>query len=142
METEITINIIKRDVGQILQGSHPNSAEFKAGVILLSSAVVGPDLEAISGFTGYSTKRGIIQRVLGFIHEGHLLTPDGKLNVEWDTEDPQTNTVTMLCDIMVATGQFSRKPDAQGEYAYSLTDAGKATMPMDVSGRDTSKENT
>ena len=124
---------IKQSVREMLGVNvHMNEFIFRVGVILLAFIRVGPSEQAIANFTGYSLKRGIVQRVLRRMREVGIYQ-DGLFRVEWlgeydDSEDrEQSQTVAFVLDCMVIDGKLSRNI-IDGEFYYSLTDDGKEEM--------------
>ena len=103
---------------------HPNSLEFKSAVMLCASTVIGLDHNRLAEFTGYSLKRNIIQNFVKrvqdqFMHRSyvHLVW----LDKGEEMPDNLEKTVMIICDFMVAAGQFTRQPDGD-DYTYSLTE--------------------
>jgi len=121
--TEITLGSIKHDVGLYCQGSHENSLEFRAGVVLYAAALVGTNPKDIAEFTGYSLKRGIVQGILKRIEDQKLIVA-GRLNVLWEKESDsdEVSHTRVVMDIMCAAGQLVREyKEDENEFIYMLT---------------------
>lgn len=99
-----TIEEIKQAVRDVDPSIHSNDNTFKAMVVLLSLTQVRFDLREICAFTGYSPKRGIIQKFMCNI-ESNGIYKDGKIYCDWMGED---GAMALLLDAMVANGKLNR----------------------------------
>lgn len=127
-EEPIGIAGVKNLAMEMLGPIHSNSFEFRAGVIMLAIIQVGTKEEKIAEFTGYSLKRGIIQKVLrNMVSSGILNEEKNALRVDWlgkydESEDKTENqVVAFVMDCMTIAGHFIRSEE-NGELFYKMSD--------------------
>jgi hypothetical protein len=104
----VTIADIKQAVRELDPNLAPTANAFKAMVVLLSLGQVEFDLDAICQFTGYSKRRGIVQRFMHNI-ESNGIYKDGKIHCEW--MDEEHGGIALMCDALVATGLLTKTLD-------------------------------
>lgn len=115
----LTIEKIRSIVEELELVKHKSEMPFRAAVLLLSMLVVGDDVKALCDFTGYSIKRGIVQKFVRRAHESGIFK-DNILRVEWLDEDAEAANIAFVLDAMVLCGEFERGYD-QG-ITYRMTD--------------------
>ena len=105
VEAKFTLEEIKKDVAEIVGKDLTEDEDdiaFKASVVLLSSAVVGPSIERLAKFTGYP--RSLISEFSKRLRENGIWK-GGKIYANW--LDPHGG-VDFICDSMVAVGWMAR----------------------------------
>ena len=80
-----------------------NGPDFDAGLILLASAQVGPNIKRVAKFTGYSRK---VVAEIGRKARDNGIWRGGKLDVEWC--DEETGGVAFVCDVATVRGFMAR----------------------------------
>lgn len=99
---KITATKIKKEIMKWDPGLSPDEEGFRAAVVLVSSAHVGPNIRRLVKFTGYSY--GQIAKF------GHNLRKSkiwrgGRVEAGWSGED---GGIALACDINVALGFIER----------------------------------
>ena len=99
---KITATKIRREVMKWDPGMSPDKPEFRAAVVLLSSAQVGPNIRRLAKFTGYrSAEIAEFSRNLRKSRIWH----GGRIQAGWFGED---GGIALACDINVALGYIVR----------------------------------
>lgn len=98
-----TLDRIKKEVIRLDKTIDPNSEAFKTAVILLSSAVVGPNVKKIAKFS--KLPRPLISEKAKNLRKGGVWVKD-KLAVEWFDEN---GGIAFWADCLVADGLLERK---------------------------------
>lgn len=99
---KVTATKIKREVMKWDQGMSPDEPGFRAAVILLSSAQVGPNIRRLAKFTGYRAAE--IAEFSRNLRKSQIWK-GGKIQAEWFGED---GGIALACDINVALGYIER----------------------------------
>ena len=100
---KLTLKWVKSTVSKMDETMDINSHAFRTAVILLSSAVVGPNINKIAKFTGYSVG-AVRQRARNL--RANKVWVGSKVSAEW--LDKKNGTVAFLCDCLVADGLLVR----------------------------------
>jgi hypothetical protein len=77
---------------------------FNIMVMLLSAAIVGPDLKKLIEFTGLAA--GDLAVYFQQAVEGGVFTDDGKIACNWF--DPETGSTALMMDALVVQGLLKR----------------------------------
>lgn len=113
MEVKHTIEEIKKDVAEIIDKELSVDTEddiaFKASVVLLSSAVVGPNIKRLVEFTGYP--RSLISEFSKRLRENGIWK-GGRIYANWLDPD---GGIEFICDSMVAVGWLARSKGEDNE---------------------------
>lgn len=99
---KMTATKIKHEVMKWDPGLSPDDPGFRAAVVLLSSAHVGPNIRRLSKFTGY--RSGEIAEFGRRLRKSGIWT-GSKVYAGWFGED---GGIAMACDINIALGYIER----------------------------------
>jgi hypothetical protein len=99
---KLTATKIKREIMKWDPGLSPDEPEFRAAVVLMSSAHVGPNIRRLAKFTGYRSKE-----IAGFSRNlrKSQIWNGGRVQAGWFGED---GGIALACDINVALGYIVR----------------------------------
>lgn len=88
-------------------GMAPDDDAYKASIILLASANIGPRADEIAELTGYP--RSYV-RTIGRRLRDNGIWAGRKIACNWFDEGPE-GWVSFMCDVNVAMGMFNRVPE-------------------------------
>jgi hypothetical protein len=90
---------------------------YRTAIVLLAALESGPNVEALSRFTGYSPE--FIREIAWRSVEAGLWTDDDVCCEHWFTDDGQVKGVAFWMDTLVAEGLFVRRwREEDGAYRY------------------------
>jgi hypothetical protein len=90
---------------------------YRTAIVLLAALELGPNVEALSRFTGYSPK--FIREIAWRSVEAGLWTDDDVCCEHWFTQDGQVRLVVFWADTAVAEGVLIRRwTEEDGAYRY------------------------
>ena len=100
---QVTLATVKKEVRRIYGvGDDDDSEAFQAGVVLLSSAFLGPHVGAIAKFTKIT--EDTVCKFASNLERGGVWRA-GKVYADWFKKD---GGVAFLCDTLVAQGMLQR----------------------------------
>jgi len=99
---KITITKIKQEIMKWDPGMSPDEEAFRAAVVLISSAHVGPNIRRLAKFTGYPS--GQIATFGRNLRKSKIWR-GGKIEAGWGGKD---GGIALACDINVALGFINR----------------------------------
>lgn len=97
----LSLEAIKKEVMKI-HGVDEEDQNVQTGVILLASAIVGPNITKIMKFTGYS--RAEVSKRAKNCRKNKIWVKD-KVSCDWLDEN---GGIAFICDCMVADGILQR----------------------------------
>lgn len=100
----VTIEQIREDIRQMDDGLEEDSDGFKVAVIVLSSAIIGPNIKRLARFTGYG--RDFCSEISRHCREGGLWRGGRVYHSGWD--DEKTGGIAFWLDCALAQGYIER----------------------------------
>jgi len=116
---EAALQSMKSDVWNIDATLTESSYTFQSAMVLLASELIGPYIDRIATFLGYSPC--LVQVIAARLHESQIWQSDEVRCESWF--DPHSGGMAFLLDVMVANGQLMRKWfEEKKQFAYRKAD--------------------
>jgi hypothetical protein len=110
---------MRRDVWNMDDSLTEESYTFQAAMVLLASELVGPYVERIATFVGYSP--GLVQVIAARLQEAKIWEGDKVCCESWF--DPKKGAMAFMLDLLVAEGKVIRRwSEEKKQYVYCLTE--------------------
>jgi hypothetical protein len=110
---------MRRDVWNMDETLAEDSYTFQAAMVLLASELVGPYVERIATFVGYSP--GLVQVIAARLQEAKIWEGDKVCCESWF--DPKKGAMAFMLDLLVAEGKVIRRwSEEKKQYVYCLTE--------------------
>lgn len=113
---------MRRDLWNMDGAMEEDSYSFQAGMVLLASELVGPYVDRVATFLGYS--RRLVQGMGARLHEAKIWDGNEVRSDNW--LDLEQGAMAFLLDMMVAEGKLIRRwSEARKQFAYRSAENGQ-----------------
>jgi hypothetical protein len=128
---EVVLERMRRDLRNLDEIVPEEGYPFQAGMVLLASEVVGPYVDRVAAFLGYS--HGLEQVIADRLQEARIWEGDEVRCENWC--DPQKGRMPLLLDVMVAEGRLVRRwSEDKNQYTYHVADSMESSQLVTTIG--------